>query len=487
MTESSNDAAIRARLEQKNKQMKQVLAGAGILVLLVLLAMVVPKLFSGKGSTTGLDGAKEVAEKAQSVSAELQASAAQSQAARDAFKQKLVEFEESIEPALQNPALLAWQEAGVQAVLGEKDSALVHFAKGAFVTALSELEQAESSYKALIEAWQADFEQHYQLAQRAFDQEKLAEATLSIQQALTINPDEPNGLALQKKIADFPEIQGWFKQWDIAVAEKNITKQIAAMEAILALDAAQTDVAEALAQAKKDHAEQRFAGYIRSANQAIDEENIALAQQHLASAKRIFSSRSAWVQANQRLDALHSKQEAQKLKQQVEQASANDDWAAVLRASEQGLSLVQNDAYFNEQKTVAESVLKATQKAARFISSPKRLADDNIHQAAENFIKEHVLLTTKSPRFGAQLQALQGLMKDAKQPISVLVKSDKRTDIFVLGTGVVGKVSSKTVDLPPGDYIFEGRRKGYRNKRISVSLRAGEPQQAITLVCDERI
>lgn len=489
MTDSSNDAAIRQRLEHRNKQVKQVLMGACAVAVVVFLIVFIPKWLPDSSSEHDIEAGNVAAESADEVAAqaELEATVAQNKAAREAFKQALVMFEEQIEPQLQNAALVNWDEARVQEVLLEKESALVHFAKGAFVSALSSLEQAQALYETLNSDWQADFELHYQQAQTEFQQKKLAQATLAIQKALSINPDEPKGLALEKKIQDFPEVQALFQQWDVAIAENNLAKQISAMEAIVKLDPSQNAVKQSLTQAKKAHTEQQFAGHIRAAHLAIDTGNIAQAEQSIRLAKRFFSTRKELKAASERLDTLRQTQRTQTLKASVEKAIAADDWTAVLAQSEQGLGVIPNDAYFTEQKALAKRITQATAKAKRFAANPKRLADANIHDAAKQFIQDNIILTTKSPAFAAELQHLQSAMKTAQTPIAITVNSDRRTEIFVLGVGEVGKTSGKTINLPQGDYIFEGRRKGYRNKRIEVSLRAGQPQQSITLVCDERI
>jgi hypothetical protein len=68
----------------------------------------------------------------------------------------------------------------------------------------------------------------------------------------------------------------------------------------------------------------------------------------------------------------------------------------------------------------------------------------------------------------------------------VTVLSDNQTDIRVLGVGNVGKTVSKQIELSPGDYVFEGRREGFKSKQVKLSI-STKQATSITVVCDERI
>jgi hypothetical protein len=71
--------------------------------------------------------------------------------------------------------------------------------------------------------------------------------------------------------------------------------------------------------------------------------------------------------------------------------------------------------------------------------------------------------------------------------VAVTVMSDGRTDIRVLGTGVLGKTREKVIELMPGNYRFEGRRKGYQSKIVAFTVKATDELQTITLICDQKI
>ena len=73
------------------------------------------------------------------------------------------------------------------------------------------------------------------------------------------------------------------------------------------------------------------------------------------------------------------------------------------------------------------------------------------------------------------------------EPVPVLVKSDGKTNIVVVGTGRVGMTKEKSIELKAGTYVFEGSRKGYRNVRVTLTVDPFAENQEVTVVCNERI
>ena len=73
-------------------------------------------------------------------------------------------------------------------------------------------------------------------------------------------------------------------------------------------------------------------------------------------------------------------------------------------------------------------------------------------------------------------------------PVQVLIVSDNSTDIGIRGFGTIGRVEERIVELLPGTYVFEGKRKGYRSKLVEVVVGGeGAAPAEVTIVCDERV
>ena len=74
----------------------------------------------------------------------------------------------------------------------------------------------------------------------------------------------------------------------------------------------------------------------------------------------------------------------------------------------------------------------------------------------------------------------------ANTPLPVRFNSDGKTFIRVLRVGEVGETRGREVNLPPGTYDIEGRRKGYKTKIVPIEVLPDQNNQ-VTIVCDEKV
>ena len=52
---------------------------------------------------------------------------------------------------------------------------------------------------------------------------------------------------------------------------------------------------------------------------------------------------------------------------------------------------------------------------------------------------------------------------------------------------MVGRTRERTIELRPGQYVFEGKRRGYRTKLVEVVVQANlSAPVEVRIVCDER-
>ena len=114
-----------------------------------------------------------------------------------------------------------------------------------------------------------------------------------------------------------------------------------------------------------------------------------------------------------------------------------------------------------------------------FRASRQKLAAELIADAA----------TTQSfsPTLTRQRAALEAMLQDYTTPLEIIVLSDTHTFVEVKSVGQVGAVAEKTIQLLPGDYIFEGKRKGFVTIRVPVALRPGDSGKRISVIADEQI
>jgi len=96
-------------------------------------------------------------------------------------------------------------------------------------------------------------------------------------------------------------------------------------------------------------------------------------------------------------------------------------------------------------------------------------------------------LASVSPSLTQKANVLSLLVEKMSKKIPVEVISDNQTNILVRGLGVVGVTQSKTIQLTPGRYSFEGKRKGYKSKLLDVLISYDDTSHQVNIICDEPI
>jgi hypothetical protein len=91
-----------------------------------------------------------------------------------------------------------------------------------------------------------------------------------------------------------------------------------------------------------------------------------------------------------------------------------------------------------------------------------------------------------SPSLQSQIAQVAKSIDEYSEPVKVTVNSDGKTYVIVIGVGHVGQHKQKEIELMPGEYVLQGRREGYRNKRIPFTVKANTPIE-LSLICDEKI
>ena len=71
-------------------------------------------------------------------------------------------------------------------------------------------------------------------------------------------------------------------------------------------------------------------------------------------------------------------------------------------------------------------------------------------------------------------------------PVPLEIRSDNRTDIRMRPGRRLGTLRSVDLEVYPGTYTLIGRRDGFREKKVDLSVEPGSGRVVVELVCDER-
>ena len=479
--------------DKQSKKAFYIKAIVGFFAVLLLLALVLLALnwFSAlapAGSNTLPAAAAPLsAESSSPEPAAPSAAGMPDEQARKALQQLLSDTNHQVNQLAADTHLAAWQSAAVNTLVQNMQQAYRLYGQQLYSETGTLLQDIQQQSSALRQNYTQAYEAAYQTASAAFANSDLQAAQLNNSRALAVNPLYAPALQLKQRLDVASQVQELWQQERVARLENNVSKQKAVLEQIRQLDPADQRAAQSLATLNQQAQQQSFAEVLAQAVAALDQADYATARQALARARSIDSNRPELVSLQRRLDGAEKAGAAAQAEQQVQVFSEVDEWPTVKMVAENGLKLNADNPVLQQALQSANQIIQAGQRLESFIANPQRLTDANIRQRANEAISAAQPLAAQSARLAQQLAQLQSLLQVQAQTVPVLVKSDGRTYIRVLGVGNVGEVKEKTINLAPGTYQFEGSCKGYRTEIITVEISPATTAPDVQLQCKTRI
>jgi hypothetical protein len=171
----------------------------------------------------------------------------------------------------------------------------------------------------------------------------------------------------------------------------------------------------------------------------------------------------------------------------MDQFAAADKWAEAHEVAIANQKQFQNYEKFQQRATFVGRVHNLISSSAQMLAAPDHLIRSSRQKLAAELIADAATAQSFSPTLTRQRAALETMLQDYTTPLEIIVLSDTHTFVEVKSVGQVGAVAEKTIQLPPGDYIFEGKRKGFVTIRVPVALRPGDSGKRISVVANEQI
>jgi hypothetical protein len=91
-------------------------------------------------------------------------------------------------------------------------------------------------------------------------------------------------------------------------------------------------------------------------------------------------------------------------------------------------------------------------------------------------------LRESGPRLNNQLEELQEVVRRARVPVRLQIRSDGATQVSVVGIGELGTVRDYPLDLFPGRYVLVGKKSGFQDVRQEVVLTGHEARLVVDIL-----
>lgn len=408
-------------------------------------------------------------------------------AAREQYLQLLNAFQNELKPQLATIDLGRWQPQQQQRLSTLKDQALTAFTAMDYATALDHMQAATTLAESLIDDSGVQFGEAMTAAQTAYASDSYDEARLQVDRALMLNTGSDEARELAGKIDALGDILPLLQQAQVAKTENNAEKELALIEQILELAPARDKEQQRKQQLVNAISSNKFQYHLKQAYSAINKQDAGLAAQHINSAKRIYPNRSEINDAGAALQALEKQKRVASYSSQALAAMRADDWLTARQQLSLALSERPNDKTLRDLQDKTNNILSLGANIETHLANPYRLANTTTRAEATALLEQTEIYRPASPGLVRKATSLAELIQNMSKKVTVNVVSDNKTNVLVRGVGVIGQTESKTIELAPGQYKFEGKRTGYKSKLIDVLIPYDQPSIQLTVICDEPI
>lgn len=468
------DKLRRARLRTAKGRMK---IGIGLLVTICLCALLVAGLsffdFSPKNLTVVDPQKQKPAEN-------------DIEKIRGELIERLKEYENGLEPRLEGANLHAWNPEGLVEITALKNELMSTFANGEYGIAMDHLLLLENLTLEMVNQADQIFKENLEKAALLLAEENYEGAKRHIEKALSVH-QSPGALEIARKIEKLPQTLVLLNGARAARAENNLEKEYDFLRQLLGV-APEREAAENRLEVLAGLIRSRnFDRHISSGFAGIDKRQANEARTHYQEAKKIDPQRPELSMLMAQLLDLEKSVRVEQAVNQAEQAIRQDDW----QKARMYFARAANDA--PENKTVAEGLQRAEHfiellaSLDRYLKNPYRLSNPDVRKRANLTLVQAETASSYSFAIKTQARQLSELMTRVNRSILVTVISDNKTYVLVRSVGKVGIVFQKNIQLKPGNYTFEGARKGFKSKFVQAFIPYDQDSFSVRVICDELI
>jgi tetratricopeptide (TPR) repeat protein len=406
--------------------------------------------------------------------------------AREEFKERLEQYERELGPRLQTVNLERWDRVFLE-ITGLKKKVMTNFSSGDYGIAMENLQLLEDLTVMSLKKADHIFEENVEKATVLLAEDRYDGANFHIEKALLVNPQSPDALRLQEKIEKLPQLLPLLNGVKAARAENDLQKEYDFLQQVLIIAPEREGIMDRLGVLSGLIKTQKFDGHISSGFTGIEKRRAKEARYHYQEAQRIDSHRLELSLLQTQLLALERSLRVEQAVKQAEQAIRRDDW----QQAKHYFARAAKDA--PENKTVAQGlkqsdhVLRLLDGFRFFLKNPYRLTLADVRKEAQQTLVAAEAASNYSFTIKRKAEELRELIFKVNRPIPVTVISDNKTYVLVRSVGRVGIVSQKTIELKPGNYTFEGTRKGFKSKLVKALIPYDQSVFSIQVICDEPI
>lgn len=359
------------------------------------------------------------------------------------------------------------------------------FTEGRFIDASEGLRAVLADLQELETLSQQILDESITAGWRAFENESSEEAIESFELALMIDPNNQSareGLSRSNILGDVLDL---YYRGVATESNGNLEEARSLFEEAYALDPEHTQVQSALnsIRSRISHANYRTA--LSSGFAFLEREDGAGALQSFQKALAIRSNSNEALSGIERAQNMLSSQSLAVLLFEAASAAEQEDWERSSSLYGEALAIDPNAQVAIEGKEQIDELIHIESEINALIDQPHRLSSKAVFEYADSVLSQAQRISANWPRLQSKANDLAATMNDMQSPVTLLVRSDGRTNVSIQRLGDLGRFEQRVIDILPGKYVLQGTRRGYRDIRLEIEISPGSEPTAVTVVCNE--
>jgi tetratricopeptide (TPR) repeat protein len=406
---------------------------------------------------------------------------------REEFKELFQQYKDVLEPRLQAANLEHWNQNALSEINELDENMMLNFSNGDYLNALNNIKSLTTKTLAILDESEKIFKDSLEKATLFFSDDHYDKANLHIERALVVAPQSTEARALQHDIEKLQHILPLLNKAKAARAEHDLLNEHNLLEQVLNINSKRQEETKRFNLLKLMIRNNSFDTHISSGFSEIENNRIKEARYHYQRAKKIDPKRKELKALLNQVLAIEKTYRIQQAIRRAEQATHEDSWQQAKAAYVKVIKdMPENEVAIKGLKR-ANEILEFQSVLGQYIKSPYRLTDSGVLSAAKKILMQAEYASNHSSGIKKQIEQLNKLIEKFNRLIPVKVMSDNMTDIHVRGIGKLGVILHKTIQLKPGNYTFEGTRKGFKSKLLQVVIPYDQKNYSVSIICDESI
>ena len=388
---------------------------------------------------------------------------------------------------LETQSVKRWAEEDYLALIEQVNQGQSRFNQREYAEAAEVFEQAIPLADALLARAPAVLAEALANGQQAIEDGNSEQAEYAYLLALAVEAENPvakRGLERSKTLDQVLELVRNAKDKE---ADDALPQARDDFKAALVLDPDTKEAQDGLQRVEKTMRDRAFQEQISQALNALETNDFSKAEAAYKKADAILPNS---VEVQEGLADIKARKQAIAVAQHKRKGSALEaleQWHGAKAEYQKALAI-------DPSLEFAKAGLKRSTSRARldddlqsFIDKPESLFDKKIQANADTALAYAKKLTSPGRRLRSQIAQTTTLLREARTPINVQLRSDGRTDVLFYKVGKLGMFTDKNLAVMPGDYTILGRCAGYRDSRTQLALRPGQNSVNLFIRCTEQL